>query len=69
MTLQNIGSIIGLLAFTNYIFINITSEANAMKKIGLTIYALNVFHTGKYHGEEKHGHLTFIDMLSGFSKL
>lgn len=24
-----------------------------MKKIGLTIYALNVFHTGKYHGEEK----------------
>lgn len=34
-----------------------------MKKIGLTIYALNVFHTGKYHGEEKHGHLTFIDIF------
>ena len=40
-----------------------------MKKIGLTIYALNVFHTGKYHVEKKHGHLTFIDMLSAFSKL
>ena len=39
-----------------------------MKKIGLTIYALNVFHTGKYHVEKKHGHLTFIDMLSAFSK-
>lgn len=25
-----------------------------MKKIGLTIYALNVFHTGKYHFEKKH---------------
>ncbi|WP_279221033.1 MULTISPECIES: hypothetical protein [unclassified Clostridium] len=40
-----------------------------MKKIGLTIYALNVFHTGKYHIEKKHGQLTFIDMLSAFSKL
>ena len=40
-----------------------------MKKIGLTIYALNVFHTGKYHFEKKHGHLTFIDMISAFSKL
>ena len=39
-----------------------------MKKIGLTIYALNVFHTGKYHIEKKQGHLTFIDMLSAFSK-
>lgn len=39
-----------------------------MKKIGLTIYALNVFHTGKYHFEKKHGHLTFIDMISAFSK-
>ena len=40
-----------------------------MEKIGLTIYALNCFHTGKYHIEKKHGQLTFIDMLSAFSKL
>lgn len=40
-----------------------------MKKIGLTIYALNVFHTGRHHFEKKQGHLTFIDMLSDFSKL
>ena len=40
-----------------------------MKKIGLTIYALNVFHTGNHQFEKKQGHLTFIDMLSDFSKL
>ena len=36
------------------------------EKIGLTIYALNVFILESITLKKKHGHLTFIDMISAF---